>query len=363
MIVLLAAGAALAHEKHEKNVERKPAPAPTPAPAPKPPQEAERRDVRPPQPAQPLPRPDSQRRVQSPSHQGSLHYAEQRTRREEPRHVDVHEVERRSVTPRIDLDVRTRAPISYGTTIRSVPASAREISVRNRNYYFYNDHYFRPIRYGTEVRYVATRPPVGAYLRFLPNDFQLEILGGRRFYVAGDTYYQESVYEGEPSYVVVEPPLGATLSILPDDYQMMYVGGQRLVCVDDYYYRPVMRRGTVVYVHVPAPQRRIDEVHGIVNFADRAPIGPDMEISVRLLDISDPGSLPEIVAEQSIAQPDAVPVPFVLRFDADTIDPRHIYAVDADVLYNGEVRWSSRSAVSVLNGRPNTAEVLVEPVR
>lgn len=360
LLMTLMAGAlclpAAAQEKKEKKVEGRPP--------------AEKRDARPQQPA---PRPATptptarQAQPRQPSHGGSLHYAERYSDRNAPRRVEDRGSDRRDFDrpggAHVDIDVNTRSPITFGTTIRTIPRSAREVTVYGRPSYVYNDHYYRPIRIGTEVRYVTIRPPFGARVRYIPDDFRIEIFGGRRFYVAGDIYYEEGIYDNEPGYVVVEPPLGATLYSLPEQYTTIYIpGGHRYICIGDSYYRPIMRSGRPAYVHVSSPVRRVDQLTGIIAFRGRPETDDDIEVNVRLLDISEPGALPEVVAEQTIAQPDAVPIPFELRFDPESIDPRRIYALHAEVRYDGQVRWATRTATPVLSdGRPANVELVVEP--
>lgn len=103
----------------------------------------------------------------------------------------------------------------------------------------------------------------------------------------------------------------------------------------------------------PLPNRRTGTVTGTVFYRERIAMYPQSVVEVRLLDVTDRNRQPYVIADQTISNPAQVPVPFLLEYNTDDIDPRRVYAVEAQIWSQGRLRWSTSAAVPVItNGNP-----------
>ncbi|NJK37440.1 MAG: hypothetical protein HC825_03525 [Oscillatoriales cyanobacterium RM1_1_9] len=105
-------------------------------------------------------------------------------------------------------------------------------------------------------------------------------------------------------------------------------------------------------------------VSGTVTYSQRVALPPDAVVEVQLVDIS-LADAPAIVIDQQTIKTDGqqVPIPFTLSYNPANIDPRHRYAVQARILFEGQLRWISTTSYLVLTqGNPSTIEVVVDPV-
>ncbi|MBE9077265.1 YbaY family lipoprotein [Romeria aff. gracilis LEGE 07310] len=70
-----------------------------------------------------------------------------------------------------------------------------------------------------------------------------------------------------------------------------------------------------------------------------------------------------ILARQTITQPASNPIIFELIYRSGQINPRHLYALQAQITLDGQVIYRSRSAYPVITqGHPNRAEIRAELV-
>lgn len=106
-------------------------------------------------------------------------------------------------------------------------------------------------------------------------------------------------------------------------------------------------------------------VTGTIRYLQRSALAPNAVIEVKLLDVSRADAAVITIAEQTIeSEGRQVPFRFELRYDPRRIDPRNRYAVRAQILENGKLRFISTRAFPVItNGNPNTIEVIINPVR
>jgi putative lipoprotein len=88
-------------------------------------------------------------------------------------------------------------------------------------------------------------------------------------------------------------------------------------------------------------------------------------VIVSLLDVSRQDVAAEVLASETIKTDGRqVPIPFTLIYEPNRIQPNHTYRVQARILIGNELRFiSTRSYPVITQGRPNTVEVLVEPVK
>jgi uncharacterized lipoprotein YbaY len=114
-----------------------------------------------------------------------------------------------------------------------------------------------------------------------------------------------------------------------------------------------------------AGQRMVD-LTGRVTYRTRAALPAGAVIEVRLLDVSRSDAPAELMGRvEIVTRGEQVPVPFVVRYDADALDPRHRYSVQATITIDGRVAYRTTTAHAVLtSGEPATnVEVVVQEVR
>lgn len=97
-------------------------------------------------------------------------------------------------------------------------------------------------------------------------------------------------------------------------------------------------------------------VTGTVSYVQRIALPPDAVLTVRLLDVSRADAPSVTLAEQTILLAGRqVPVPFSLAYDASAVDPRHTYAVRAEIRQGEDLRWTTDTMVPVLTrGAPSS---------
>jgi uncharacterized lipoprotein YbaY/membrane-bound inhibitor of C-type lysozyme len=105
-------------------------------------------------------------------------------------------------------------------------------------------------------------------------------------------------------------------------------------------------------------------VTGTVTYLQRMALPPSAVIQVQLLDVSLADAPSKVISEEKITLGERqVPVPFELKFDSSTIDPKHAYSVSAKILVDGELRFVSDQSHPVLTrGNPNKVEIVVKQV-
>jgi putative lipoprotein len=89
--------------------------------------------------------------------------------------------------------------------------------------------------------------------------------------------------------------------------------------------------------------RRVDQivVSGRVTYRQRIALPPGGVLVVGVLDVSEAATSAVPVAEQRIEVEHQVPIPFSVSVDADLLDPRHRYAVAAQIEVEGRLAWTS----------------------
>ena len=103
-------------------------------------------------------------------------------------------------------------------------------------------------------------------------------------------------------------------------------------------------------------------VSGSVSYLQRIALPPTAVIQVQLLDDSPADAHSKIVIEEAITLGDRqVPVPFELKFDPSTIDPKHSYSINATILVDGNPRFVTDGAHPVLTrGAPSHVELILK---
>lgn len=105
-------------------------------------------------------------------------------------------------------------------------------------------------------------------------------------------------------------------------------------------------------------------ISGIITYRQPVALPAGAVIAVKLADVSRADAPAITIAAQTITTTgQQVPIPFTLNYDPTAINPRCQYAVQAQILINGNLRWINTSRYSVITqGNPNTVEIMVEPV-
>jgi putative lipoprotein len=104
-------------------------------------------------------------------------------------------------------------------------------------------------------------------------------------------------------------------------------------------------------------------VTGAITYREKVALPATAVVRVRLVDVSLPDAPPITMGQQVITQPGQVPVPFAIRYDPVSIDPRRTYSVQADITAGSSVLFTTTTAYRVLTqGHPSDIEVVLEAV-
>ncbi len=104
---------------------------------------------------------------------------------------------------------------------------------------------------------------------------------------------------------------------------------------------------------------------GTVTYRERIALDPGAVIEVQLLDVSKADASAAVIATQTIkSDGKQVPIAFELAYDPAKIDEHFRYAVKAQILVNGGLRWTSQQSYPVLTqGSPaSDIEIVVNAV-
>lgn len=104
-------------------------------------------------------------------------------------------------------------------------------------------------------------------------------------------------------------------------------------------------------------------VTGTVFYLEQQPLPPEAIVYIRLQDITHENAPSLTVAAETINPPERVPVPFEISFEPSIIDPRHTYAIEAQIFEGDELLYTNPKPVLVLTGgKPSDVAVRVTPV-
>jgi putative lipoprotein len=103
------------------------------------------------------------------------------------------------------------------------------------------------------------------------------------------------------------------------------------------------------------------QISGEVTYRERMALPPDTRIRVWLEDVSLADAPATLLAEQRIESARAVPVPFQLNYDPDQIQPRHRYAVRAEIRSSSDqLLWTTTGHTGILGeNQPNNGLTLL----
>jgi uncharacterized lipoprotein YbaY len=99
-------------------------------------------------------------------------------------------------------------------------------------------------------------------------------------------------------------------------------------------------------------------VTGTVWYRERIAMPTDAVVVTSLEHLHSGGT--DLVAEQLLDSPGNVPVPFLVPFAFDVIDPADRYTLRAHIAVHDDVRWSTQTPIPVITqGAPSRVDVMV----
>ena len=105
-------------------------------------------------------------------------------------------------------------------------------------------------------------------------------------------------------------------------------------------------------------------VSGMLMKRDRRALPPSVLAEVKLLDVSRADAAAKELAVQRIENAGQVPIAFELEYDRTEIDERHSYAVQARLLIDDQLIYTTDTHYPVLTrGAGNEVELMLVPVR
>ena len=98
---------------------------------------------------------------------------------------------------------------------------------------------------------------------------------------------------------------------------------------------------------------------GNISYRERVALPPGFVVKVELLDISRQDAPAETLNSIELTPSHQVPIPYEIHFDKARIDPRHSYAVRAQILVEGRLWFTSTQIIPVITrGAPRHADHL-----
>lgn len=101
---------------------------------------------------------------------------------------------------------------------------------------------------------------------------------------------------------------------------------------------------------------------GTVAYRERIVLPPSAAVEVRLLDVSRADAPSKTIARTLIRPAGQVPIPYRLRFDASKMEPRHNYALHAQITVDGQLWFTSTTHHPVFTGGTDKTDILVQRV-
>lgn len=99
---------------------------------------------------------------------------------------------------------------------------------------------------------------------------------------------------------------------------------------------------------VPAVPASAVAIRGTVTIDGLNGLPPNLDLRLRLLDLSDPSIAPPVVAERTEPAPKALPYSYALPYEQSRIDPERIYGVEATLQASGAALYGSPQPAPVL---------------
>lgn len=103
---------------------------------------------------------------------------------------------------------------------------------------------------------------------------------------------------------------------------------------------------------------------GVITCNQSIPLPFNAAIAITLQDLSlSDATAIDLAAKNFCSAGQQMPLPFVLHYDRDKIDPLHTYALQVRITVNEHLRFLNMAACPVITrGYPTTVEIVVDPV-
>jgi putative lipoprotein len=102
-------------------------------------------------------------------------------------------------------------------------------------------------------------------------------------------------------------------------------------------------------------------VSGTVTYRERVALSPDATIYVRLADVTDGNVKSRTIVQHEMKAGQQVPIPFVLTYKQQDIDPTREYAVDVRLSDKGKLSLiTPRPAPVLTKGNPDSADIVLQ---
>lgn len=130
----------------------------------------------------------------------------------------------------------------------------------------------------------------------------------------------------------------------------------------------ISRRGifglltTSLLLPVTGAAARETLLRGTVNYRERMALPPNATVLVQLVDISLADAPAQVIAEDRITGATGGSIPYRLRFDQNTIKPRHTYALQARISDGDRLLFINTTRHTVFAGGRNNTRILVQHV-
>lgn len=117
-----------------------------------------------------------------------------------------------------------------------------------------------------------------------------------------------------------------------------------------------------VTFHLEAAMAASRTLNGTVAYRERIALPPSAVIEVKLVDVSLADAPAKTIAETSVSPSGQVPVSYELRFDDAAIKPGQTYALQARIMVNGQLWFTTTSRHQVLAGGTDDTNIMVQRV-
>jgi uncharacterized lipoprotein YbaY len=118
---------------------------------------------------------------------------------------------------------------------------------------------------------------------------------------------------------------------------------------------------TIEPISIPS---KTASVTGTVMYYQEIALTSEAVIVVELIDASSKNPASRTIGKQSMTHPGQVPVAFELKYDPLVIHPGHLYAIQARIMVDGQLRFKNTLPYAVITqGNPSTIEIVVDTVR
>jgi putative lipoprotein len=102
--------------------------------------------------------------------------------------------------------------------------------------------------------------------------------------------------------------------------------------------------------------QKIASVEGSVAYLERMALPPSAQLEITLADVSLADAPYQIISQKKMTPIGQVPIPFVIEYDPQQINPSHTYAVMARITVDGKLMFINDRSYQVIT-RDQTSKV------